>query len=88
METFKVTKVNHITSIADELKKEVSLKFSKGIEVVRTSVEIPSGNHIDDLIDEIESTTNLLITRTKISGCGFSHNTENGKVWNIRVFTN
>jgi len=88
MEVFKVTnKKNPVKQPIEDIKKMTREKFSKGISDFRMSVKIPRGlTNIDTVIDEIESTTNLIISRSKISGLGLDYKDNDFSYWTIRVW--
>jgi hypothetical protein len=62
-------------------------KFSQGISEFIMSVKVPRGHvHLDEVIEEIEKTTNLIIDRSKISGLGFDYKDNDFAYWTIRVW--
>jgi hypothetical protein len=88
MEIFNVTnKVNPLTQPIEDIKKMTKDKFSKGIPDFRMSVKVPRGlAHIDEVIAEIEATTNLLIDRSRIAGLGLDHKDNDFTYWTVRVW--
>jgi len=88
MEVFEVTnKINPLTQPIKDIKDKVKEKFSQGISDFRMSVKVPRGNaHIDEVIDEIEETTNLSVSRSKLSGLGLDYKDNDYTYWTINVW--
>jgi len=88
MEIFKVTnRINPLTQSVEDIKNMTREKFLKGISDFRMSVKVPRGlAHIDEVIDEIEATTNLLVSRSKIEGLGLDYKDNDFTYWTIRVW--
>ncbi len=89
MEIFKVekTKSNPIDKPVQDIKDMVKEKFSEGIADFIMALKVPRGEvHIDEVIDKIEITTNLLVSRSKISGLGFDYKDNKFTYWTIRVW--
>jgi len=90
MEKFKVNKkeINHLAQPVKDIKDMVREKFSQGIGDFRMSVKVPRLQiHIDEVIDEIEKTTNLLISRSRIGGLGLDYKDNEFTYWTIRVWS-
>ena len=89
MEIFNVTnKVNPLTQPVEDIKNMTKEKFANGIPDFRMSVKVPRGlAHVDEVIDEIESTANLRISRSKISGLGLDYKDDISAYWTIRVWS-
>jgi hypothetical protein len=89
MEIFKVaeTEVNLLDKPVQDIKDMAKEKFGKGIGDFRMSIKVPRGQvHIDEVIKEIESTTNLEVSRSKISGLGLDYKDNEFAHWTIRVW--
>lgn len=86
MEIFEVTPQDHLKEVADKIKTTAREHLTRGIKDFKMTVEVPFGTTIDEVIDEIENNTNLLVGRERYRGCGFQHNTNIGKVWFINVW--
>lgn len=79
-------KINPLTQPIKEIKDKVKEKFSQGISDFRMSVKVPRGNaHIDEVIDEIEETTNLSVSRSNLCGLGLDYKDNDYSYWTIQV---
>ena len=91
METFKVNtsvvKENPLEVVFKKIKDRAKEEADKGNDNFRMDVSVPRfTHHIDEVTDELEKTTNLSFSRSKISGLGLQHKDDTHTHWHIGVW--
>jgi hypothetical protein len=90
MEIFKVNQVvkkNPLAEPIKAIKEKVKEEAEKGNRHFNMHVSVPRGEaHIDTVTEELEKTTNLSFSRSKIAGYGLEHKDEKYAHWYIGVW--
>ena len=86
-EEFKVKEINHLENICATIKSNMHENLGQGYSVCKMNVEVPYHLHIDEVIERIEETTNLLVSRVG-SGLGFQMKSYTKKLWTVGIKVN